>query len=101
MLNFTYYFLDRMDLYQTLNSLAPNCEFILDKNFLVLMVLSLLIYLLVYLGDNNLSNSDDVINDFPPSEEPVYILGRKYSSLYGLYSIQYILLYSFLNILVL
>lgn len=31
----------------------------------------------------SVDGSTEIIYDFPPSEEPVYILGRKYSSLHG------------------
>ena len=32
-----------------------------------------------------MNGASEAINDFPPSDEPVYILGQKYSSLHGLF----------------
>lgn len=42
--------------------------------------------LVVYPSTENISEtSAQLISDFPPTEDPVYIIGRKYSSLHGLY----------------
>lgn len=58
-----------MDLYQALNSLAPNFYGPMAEG----------------MGDQSI---DGYVSDFPPSDEPVYILGRKYSSLHELTDIR-------------
>nr|XP_046910240.1 cysteine protease ATG4B-like [Dermatophagoides farinae] len=58
-----------MDIYSTLNSLAPKITN-LNRDF------------------NNHGSTDENRKDFPPTDDPVYILGKKYSSLHELNEIR-------------
>ncbi|XP_027195798.2 autophagy-related 4a [Dermatophagoides pteronyssinus] len=63
-----------MDLYSTLNSLAPKISY-LNRDF-------------NHHHQHDDQSIDENPKDFPPTEDPVYILGKKYSSLYELNEIR-------------
>lgn len=72
-----------MDLYSTLNSLAPKS---ILSNFIHLIVNKfrfLFFRLVSYLSRDYSNDSSLQNNDLPSNENPVFILGKKYSSLHG------------------